>query len=90
MPGLSKNDAKGLWAVLWRVLILAPFLWLLGSFLLLGIFAAFIAPPFYLICSFIAGDWYFGLAALVPWLVLLRFRRPILRWVLDGIEWSSI
>jgi hypothetical protein len=90
MLGLTKNDWKGLWAILWRVLIFGPILGILGLALLLLVIAAFAAPPLYAALAFITGDWLFGIAALLAWFVVLRFRRPILRWTFEGIEYASI
>jgi hypothetical protein len=90
MQRLTKDNWKGLWGVFWRVLILAPIFWVLGLVLLLLVMAAFIVPPVYAVCAFITGDWFFGLAALVAWVVVLRNGRSILRWVLEGIEYASI
>jgi len=90
MPGLKRNDLKGLWAILWRSLILGPVLWLFGLALLVLVIGAFVVPPLYAILAFFTGDWLFGILALIAWFVLLRFRRPILRWALEGIEYWSI
>jgi len=87
--GLTKNDGKGLWAILWRVLIFGPILWIFGLALLLLVMAAFIAPPFYAAFALYSGDWLLGVASLMGWFVVLRFRRPILRWLLEGIEYSD-
>jgi hypothetical protein len=90
MPGLTKNDWKGLLSVLWRVLIFGPILWIVGSALLMLIIAAFVLPPIYAAVAFFNGDWLYGIAALITWILVLRFRRPILRWALEGIEYGSI
>jgi hypothetical protein len=88
--GLKTDDWKGLWSVLWRVLILAPVIWILGLVLLTLVLAGFVLPPFYAIIAFISGDGYYGMASLIGWLVLLRFGRPVLRWTLQGFEYASI
>jgi hypothetical protein len=90
MPGLTRNGFKGLWAILWRTLILAPIPWLLGIILFVLVIGAFVLPPVYAVFTIFLGYWYWGVAALVPWFVLLRFRRPILRWLLEGIEHGSM
>jgi len=90
MSGVSKNDWKGLWAVLWRTLILGPIVWILGLVLLFLVLALLIVPPFYAVLAFFNGDWLFGILALTGWLVVLRFRRPMLRWTLKGIEYGDI
>ena len=90
MARLAKDECKGLWAILWRVLLFAPICWLLGSAWLLVVMAAYIAAPVYAALAFFAEDWVLGAAALAVWLVVLRFRRPILRWTLEGIEYGGI
>lgn len=90
MPCLAKDEWKGLWAILWRVLLIAPVFWLLGSAWLLVVMTAYIAAPVYAALAFFAGDWFLGAGALAVWVVVLRFRRPILRWTLKGIEYAGI
>jgi hypothetical protein len=58
--------------------------------LLLLVVAAFVASPLYAALAFLTGDWLFGCAALIAWLVVLRFRRPVLRWTFEGIEYASV
>jgi hypothetical protein len=88
--GLSENEWKGLWAVLWRVLLLGPIVGLLGLAWLLVVSAAVIAPPLYAAFALFSGDGLFGIAALVGWFTLLRFGRPLFRWTLQGIEYGSL
>jgi len=90
MSSVSKSDWKGLWSVLWRTLILGPVVWILGLALLALVFAAFILPPFYVVLAFFTGDWFCGILTLTGWLIVLCFRRPILRWALEGIEYGGI
>ena len=80
----------GLWAVLWRVLVLCPILWIFGLAFLLVVVAALVVPPFYAAFAIFTGDWLFAAAALLGWFVVLRFRRPLLRWTLQGIEYASL
>jgi hypothetical protein len=90
MPGLTRNDWKGLWAIFWRTLIFGPILWILGLLFLVVLLGAFFVVPIYVILAFFIGDWLWGITALIAWLILLRFRRPILRWALEGIEHGSM
>lgn len=62
MPGLTKNEWKGLWAILWRVLIFGPILGILGLAVLLLVIAAFVAPPPYAALAFLTGEWLKGAA----------------------------
>jgi len=59
MPGITKNDWKGLWVVLWRVLIFGPIVWTFGLAFLLAVMAALVAPPCYAALAFFSGDWLF-------------------------------
>lgn len=81
------------WGTLWRVLamlVVAPILWVFGLALLVLALGAFVVPPVYVLFAFYTGDWILGISALIPWCVLLRFRRPIWRWLLQGEEYASI
>jgi hypothetical protein len=90
MPQSRKPDWKSLWGILWRVLLLGPVVGLLGLALLLLVIGAFAAPPIYAVFAFVSGDWFFGILAVTAWAVVLHFRRPILRWALEGIEYASL
>jgi hypothetical protein len=90
MVGLTKNDCKGLWAILWRTLIFGPILWIVGLLLLMSVLGAFIVPPIYAVLAFFTGDWLWGITALIAWLVVLRFRKPLLRWAFEGIEHAGM
>lgn len=76
--------------MLWRILILGPIVWILGLALLLLVLGAFVVLPIYAILAFYTGDWLFASVALAGWTVVLRFRGPLLRWTLEGIEYGSI
>jgi len=88
--GLTKAEWKSLWAVLWRGLIIAPFLWVIGLVMFLAVLTVFLAPAAYVAYAFIIGDWFFGALALIGWFMLIRFGWPLLRWVFQGIEYTGI
>ena len=90
MLGLTKDDWKGLWAVVWRLLILGPIIGIVGLALLLLVTGVFVGLPIYSVSAFFSGDWSFGVAAFMAWLVALRFGRPLLRWTFDGFEHTGI
>ncbi len=90
MQQSRKPDWKSLWGILWRVLLLGPIFGLLGLGLLLLVIGAFVAPPIYAVFAFASGYWFFGVLAVAAWAVVLRFRRPILRWTLEGFEYASL
>lgn len=89
VPRLTPSHCGALWAVLWRMLLLTPLLWVLGLVLLASVIAAFVAPPVCAACAFVSGERVFALEILVPWILLLSFGRPVLRWTLQGIEYAS-
>jgi len=90
MPGLTKNDLRGLWAILWRTVVFVPFLWIIGLVLMALVIGAFVALPVYAGVSIYMGDWRLGIAALLLWIVVLRFRNRILTWAFEGIQYASI
>ena len=90
MPNFSKNDAKGVWAVLWRVLVFGPFVWIAGVAIMLLVMGAFALPPIYATTAFTSGDWPIGIAVLIPWFVLLRYHRQIFRWAFEGFDHGSV
>jgi hypothetical protein len=90
MPRLTKHEWGSLWTILWRVLLVAPVLWVLGFALLVLVLAGLVAPPFYAASAFISGHWLLGIVALTAWIVILRFRRPLLGWVMQGSEHMSL
>lgn len=90
MAHLTKKEWKGLWSVLWRVLIFGPIVGLFGLALLGLVIAAFAGLPLYAVLGFLAGDWLLSSAALIAWSVALRFHRPILRWALEGLEHAGL
>lgn len=89
-PSFSKNDAKGVWAVLWRVLVFGPFVWIAGFAIMLLVMGAFALPPIYATVAFISGGWPLGIAVLIPWFVLLRYRRQIFCWALGGVDHGCV
>jgi hypothetical protein len=90
MSGPTRNDWKGLWSVLWRVLILGPIVGIFGLALLVLVIGAFVALPIVAVVALSDGDWFPGIAALGAWLVVMRFRRPLLRWTFEGFEYTGI
>ena len=90
MARLTQNDWKGLWAILWRILIFGPIVGLLGLALFFLVIAGFAGLPIYAALAFFTGDWILGIVALSVWAVVLRFRRPLLRWAFEGFEYAGI
>ena len=90
MRRLSASEFRGLWAVLWRVLIFGPILGVFGLAFLLLVLGVWTLPPIYALYAFYSGDWLPGLASLVGWAIVVRFGKPVLKWTLQGIEYASI
>jgi hypothetical protein len=63
---------------------------MLGLALLVLMLAGLVDLPFYAASAFLSGNWLLGIVALAAWIVILRFRRPLLGWVLQGSEYMSI
>jgi hypothetical protein len=61
-----------------------------GLLFLLAVLASVLWPPFYVFCLFIEGRYFVGPALAVAWLIWLRFGFRLLRWLLQGIEWSGL
>lgn len=90
MSHFNKNDAKGVWAVFWRVLVFGPFVWIADFAVRLLVIGALALPPIYASAAILSGNWPLGVALLIPWLVLLRYYRPILRWASEGFDHGSV
>ena len=90
MLGLTKDDARGFWAVVWRALLLMPIMWGAGIALLVGVLFVFIGLPVQCMISFIFGDWFQGLIEFAIWITALRYGRPLLRWTFQGYEWTHL
>jgi uncharacterized membrane protein len=61
-----------------------------GLLFLVAVLASIYAPPVYVCTLFIEGHYFGGLALLVGWSFWLRFAFRLLRWMLQGIEYSSL
>ncbi len=79
-----------LWSLLWRTLIIGPILMPFGLAFLLLVFASILAPPIYVCTLFVEGQYFAASALLVAWLSWLRSGLRLLRWMLQGIEYSSL
>jgi hypothetical protein len=86
----SRTSKWPLWSLLWGTLIIGPVLMPFGALCLLAAFASILCPPIYVCTLLIEGHYFFGPALLIGWLFWLRFGFRFLRWLLQGIEWSSL
>jgi hypothetical protein len=89
MPRLTKHDWQGLWAILWRVLVLCPVLWTFGFAWLVLVLTALVLPPIWAVCTCLNGDWLVGLLVAAVWPMTWRYYRRILAWTFQGIEYAS-
>ena len=90
MPRLTKHEWASLWAVFWRVLLLAPFLWIVGFSLFVLVLVLLFAPLCFAIAEFMTGHWILGIALILAWIVIMRFSRRLLGWISQGMEYMSI
>ena len=75
---------------MWRVLLIAPFLQVLGLAALFLAIALIVWPPCYAIIAFAAGDTLIGVGILIAWLIALRLTSNLRRRLLEGIEHCSL
>jgi hypothetical protein len=61
-----------------------------GLLLLGAILASFIVPPVCALCLSIEGYYIGGAVVLLAWSGWLRFGCKLLRWLLQGVEYSSL
>jgi len=83
------DQAKGLWALFWRMIVFVPLglLGILGLTVVVGLTGL---PPLYAIIVFIDGRWVLGVGVIVLWLVWLRFGGQARRFVFEGFEHGSL
>ncbi len=86
---LRQGEAKALWGLCWRMVLLAP-IGILGVALLTLVFALSILPPFYAILLIYLGDYLWAVLTLVGWGVWFRFGKPVRRLVDEGWEHGSL
>jgi hypothetical protein len=77
-------------SLLWWTLIIGPLLMPFGLIFLVIVFASILCPPILVCTLLIDGHYFIGPALLVGWSFWLRFGLRLLRWLLQGIEWSSL
>ena len=84
-----KAELKGFWAVAWRMLVVAPLVFPLGTIVfVIAIIAPFLLPVAGLLIY--QGDYLYGGISLVAWIVWFIFRQPLNRFVFEGFEHSGM
>ena len=88
------SDAKGLWSVFWRCMLLIPITLPIGLCLLFLPFATVVLPPFIALVYFVGDDAVIGLAILVTWLAWMflgrSLRKKAYRLMSDGWEYAGL
>jgi hypothetical protein len=86
----TSSDAKGLWALFWRMLVFFPVIGVFGTLALAAVVLLTIAPPFLAILFVIKAGYFWACATLALWFVWLRYGGSIRRFVLEGFEHGSL
>jgi hypothetical protein len=84
------SDAKDLWAVCWRMLLIGPLVGLFGTLVLTAVLALTFAPPALAIVWILDGQYLWAFLAAALSLLWLRFGSPIRRFVFEGFEHGSL
>lgn len=90
MKTRSRTPRWPLWSVLWRTLVFGPILWPLGVLALVGVLASMVSTPIYACVLVIEEHYFFASVVLLAWVFWLRHGFRLLRWMLQGSEYSSL
>jgi hypothetical protein len=77
--GLTKDEWKILWAILWRLLVFGPILMTLGLAMFGVVMAFLLCPPVLAAIDFFTGSIWLGLLILGVWFAAVWFSRKWLR-----------
>jgi hypothetical protein len=86
---LRQGEAKALWGLCWRMVLLAP-IGILGVVLFTLVLGLWMLPPFYAAILIYCGDYLWAVLTLIGWGVWLRFGGPVRRFVYEGWEHGSL
>ena len=86
----TSSDAKGLWALFWRMLVFGPIIGILGILALTAVICLTIGPPLLAIVFVIDAKYLWTGLTLALWFVWLRYGNPLRRFVFEGFERSSL
>ena len=86
---LTKNDWRGLWAVLWRFLLFGPILLPIGFVILVVAMAATVAPFAYAAVLMTSGHFLLGMLLAFLWSAALWLARPVFDWLFEGLEYAT-
>jgi hypothetical protein len=85
-----KSDIKGLWAVGWRMLVLSPFVAVFGSLFFMALIVLTFFLPICALGCLIAGDYLYAAAAIIGWLLWLRFGRRVRKYADEGWAYAGL
>ena len=88
-PG-RRSDARGLWALFWRMLVLTPFVALFGILAFLVVLCLSFMPPFLFVLLVTSQEYLWSIIVVALWFVWLRFGGPARRFVFEGFEHGSL
>jgi hypothetical protein len=86
---LRQGEAKALWGLCWRMILLAP-IGILGVVLFTLVLGLWMLPPFYAAILVYSGDYLWAVLTLIGWGVWLRFGGRLRRFVYEGWEHGSL
>ena len=84
------SDAKGLWALFWRMLVFGPIIGILGILALTAVISLTIGPPLLAIVFVIDAKYLWTGLTLALWFFWLRHGGSLRRFVFEGFEHSSL
>jgi len=89
-PGVSKDEIKSLWGILWRLCLFGPLLLPLGFALLLLVGVVSFGPFVYAIFLMFTDHPILGSLLGIAWSMILRLAKPLFERLLEGIEHGGI
>jgi len=90
-PNSSRwSDAKALWALCWRMVLLTPIVGVFGTLALVAVSGLTIIPPILVVLLVITADYLSAAVTVGVWLAWLRFGGPVRRFVFEGFEHGSL
>ena len=84
------SDAKGLWALLWRMFVFGPMIAIFGTLLLIVVLALTFVLPTYAVIFGIGGEYGRALLCVAAWLLWLKFGGHVRRFAFEGFEHGSL
>ncbi len=86
---IDSGVAKGLWALLWRMVLLTPVA-LLGLVALVIVFGLYFLAPLFVVALLFTGRYFLAAIVLAVWILWLRFGAPVRRFVFEGFAYGSL